>query len=193
MAQRATEPSFDMLGALDRPWTAQLALDLLPECLGPKIEVVRGCVVVTPNGGYDAIEVELAHVLRRAARPAGLWAYPEVNIVSGNDLFIPDLVVLNRSGAGQSTMPITTAVLLGEIVVRGSRRRTVIDRAVEYAEAGVPYFLRVDLRHRMPALVLHELADGEYQPVAAAPGGGMFVMREPFDLALDPADLLGVG
>lgn len=200
MAQRAEPPSFrasalpsfDVLGSLDQPWTAQLALDLLPESMGPKVEVVRGCVVVTPDAGYEyqLVERELVYLLRRAARRAGFWAYPEVNIVSGNDLFIPDFVVLTRSGAGQETMPINTAVMLGEIVVRGHRRRNVIDRALEYAEAEVPYFLRVDLRHRTPALVLHELVDGEYQAVAAAAAGSLFTMREPFDLDIDPGDLL---
>jgi hypothetical protein len=42
MAAPAREPSFDILGTLNQPWTAQLALDLLPENNGPKIEVIRG-------------------------------------------------------------------------------------------------------------------------------------------------------
>ncbi|BCJ54750.1 hypothetical protein Asp14428_62250 [Actinoplanes sp. NBRC 14428] len=83
-------------------------------------------------------------------------------MVSRDDLFVPDLVVLRRSGRGRKSMPI------GE----------------------VPYFLRIDLRDRGPSLVLHELADGEYVPVVAAAGGGTFAMREPFAFEIDPADLL---
>jgi Uma2 family endonuclease len=125
-----------------------------------------------------------------AARRAGLFTYHEVNIVSGDDLFIPDFVVLRRSGGGQTTMPITEAVLMGEIVSRGNRRKDVIDRPREYAEAGVPYFMRVDFRKRVPALALFELLDGEYQPVVAAAAGGLFTMKEPFEFSIDPADLL---
>jgi Uma2 family endonuclease len=193
VAQPAREPSFEILGTLNRPWTAQLALDLLPEHTGPKVEVVRGSVVVTPHANYDHqdIELELTYRLKQSARLVGLWAYLEVNIVSGDDLFIPDLVVLRRSGGGQKTMPIAEAVLLGEIVSSSNRRKDLIDRPREYAEAGVPYFLRIDFRNRLPALVLHQLVDGEYQPVVVAAAGGTFAMVEPFRFSVDPAELLG--
>jgi Uma2 family endonuclease len=186
------EPSFDVLGDFDEPWTAQLALDLLPETNGPKVEVLSGSVIVTPHAGVDhqSVERELSYLLHRAARRAGLWAYPEINVVSGSDLFIPDLVVLRVSGGGRTTVDVADAVLLGEVVSRGNRRKDVIDRPRQYAAAGVPWFLRVDLRNRVPALALHELSDGEYRPVAAAAAGTTFVMKEPFEFSIDPADLL---
>jgi Uma2 family endonuclease len=193
MAAPAREPSFDILGTFNQPWTAQLALDLLPEHDGPRIEVIRGSVVVSPHAGYDHqdIEVELCYRLKAAARPAGLWAYAEVNVVSGDDLFIPDLAVLRRSGGGHKTMPIGDAVLLGEILSSGNRRKDLIDRPREYAEAGVPWFLRVDARNRVPGLVLHELVDGVYRPVVAAAAGTTFTMTAPFRFSVDPAELLG--
>jgi Uma2 family endonuclease len=193
MAAPAHEPSFNVLGTLNQPWTAQLALDLLPERNGPRIEVIRGSVVVTPHAGFDHqdIELELCYRLKRAARLVGMWTYLEVNIVSGDDLFTPDIVVLRRSGGGRKTMPIADAVLLGEIVSSGNRRKDLIDRPREYADAGVPFFLRIDFRNRLPGLVLHKLADGEYQPIAVAAAGGIFTMHEPFAFAVDPGDLLG--
>jgi len=192
MAAPAREPSFDILGTLNRPWTAQLALDLLPENNGPKIEVVRGSVVLTPHAGYDHqdIELELCYRLKQAARRVGLWAYHEVNIVSGDDLFIPDIAVLRRSGGGKKKMPIAEALLLGEIVSSGNRRKDLIDRPREYAAVGVPYFLRVEFRSRVPGLVLHELVEGEYRPVVVAAAGGSFSMKEPFEFSVDPAALL---
>ncbi|SCF32072.1 hypothetical protein GA0074695_5552 [Micromonospora viridifaciens] len=36
------EQSFDVLRWHDEPWTAQLALELLPETHGPKVEVLSG-------------------------------------------------------------------------------------------------------------------------------------------------------
>ncbi|MFY1695147.1 Uma2 family endonuclease [Solwaraspora sp. WMMA2101] len=186
------EPSFDVLGDFDEPWTAQLALDLLPETNGPKVEVLSGSVIVTPHAGYDhqTIELDLAYLLKQAARRAKLWLYHEVNIVSGDDLFIPDIAVLRTSGSGQVSMRISEAVLLGEIVSKSNRRKDVIDRPRQYAAAGVPWFLRVDLRNRVPALALHELSDGEYRPVAAAAAGTLFLMKEPFEFSIDPAELL---
>lgn len=186
------EPSFDVLRWHDEPWTAQLALDLLPEANGPKVEVLSGSVIVTPHAGFDHqnAELDLAYLLKQAARRAKLWLYHEVNIVSGDDLFIPDIAVLRSSGGGRVAMDITEAVLLGEIVSPGNRRKDVIDRPREYAAAGVPFFLRVDLRNRVPAMALYELVEGEYRPLAAAAAGTTFVMRQPFEFSVDPADLL---
>lgn len=191
-APQPTEPSFDVLRWHDEPWTAQLALDLLPETNGPKVEVLSGSVIVTPHAGIDhqSVERELPYLLHRAARRAGLWVYPEINLVSGKDLFIPDIAVLRSSGGGRSAVDIGQAVLLGEIVSPGNRRKDVIDRPREYATAGVPFFLRVDLRNRVPTIALFELADGEYRPLSAAAAGTVFTMTTPFDFAVDPADLL---
>ncbi|NBE81928.1 Uma2 family endonuclease [Micromonospora rubida] len=192
-APQPAEPSFDVLRWHDEPWTAQLALDLLPENNGPRVEVLRGGVVVTPGGSIDrrVAQRELAYLLKRAARRAELWLYHEVNVVSGDDLFIPDIVVLDVPGGGRTAMDIGPAVLLGEIVSPGNRRKDIIDRPREYAAAGVPFFLRVDLRNRVPTIALFELVEGEYRPVAAAAAGTRFVMREPFEFSIDPADLLG--
>ncbi|MFC5940079.1 Uma2 family endonuclease [Micromonospora harpali] len=191
-ASQQPEPSFDVLRWHDEPWTARLALDLLPETNGPKVEVLSGSVIVTPHAGFDHqnVELDLAYLLKQAARRAGLWLYHEVNIVSGDDLFIPDIAVLRASGGGRTTMKISDAVLLGEIVSPGNRRKDVIDRPREYAAAGVPFFLRVDLRNRVPTLALYELVDGEYRPLAAAAAGSTFTMSRPFEFTVDPADLL---
>ncbi|MFG1655696.1 Uma2 family endonuclease [Micromonospora chersina] len=192
-APQPAEPSFDVLRWHDEPWTAQLALDLLPETNGPKVEVLSGSVIVTPHAGYDHqdAELDLAYLLKQSARRAGLWLYLESNVVSGRDLFIPDIVILDVPGGGRTTMDIRHAVLLGEIVSPGNRRKDVIDRPREYAAVGVPYFLRVDLRNRVPTIALYELFEGEYRPLAAAAAGTSFVMKKPFEFTIDPADLLG--
>ncbi|MFE0532057.1 hypothetical protein ACFW0V_31090 [Micromonospora parva] len=63
------EPSFDVLRWHDEPWTAQLALDLLPETNGPKVEVLSGSVILTPHAGIDhqSVERELPYLLHRRA------------------------------------------------------------------------------------------------------------------------------
>ncbi|KAB1138894.1 Uma2 family endonuclease [Micromonospora sp. AMSO12t] len=192
-APQPTEPSFDVLRWRDEPWTAQLALDLLPETNGPKVEVLSGSVIVTPPAGYDHqdAELDLAYLLKQAARRAKLWLYLEANVVSGDDLFIPDIVILDVPGGGRTTMDIGHAVLLGEIVSPGNRRKDVIDRPREYAAAGVPFFLRVDLRNRVPTMALFKLTEGEYRPLSAAAAGSTFTMIEPFEFSIDPGDLLG--
>lgn len=54
----------------------------------------------------------------------------------------------------------------------------------------MPWYLRVDFRNRVPTLALHELIDGEYQPVVAAAAGTIFEMKEPSAFAIDPGELL---
>ncbi|GHJ49780.1 hypothetical protein Cs7R123_71220 [Catellatospora sp. TT07R-123] len=173
-------------------WTGELALRLLPETNGPKVEVFHGSVIVSPHANMDhqSIMREIVYRLHAAARAVGYWAYPENNLLSGDDLFIPDFGVYRVSGAGRVSMDIADAVLLGEIVSPGNRRKDIIDRPKQYADAGVPWFLRVECHNRVPSLVLHELIDGAYRTVASATAGSTFVMREPFAFEIDPAVLL---
>ncbi|WP_422750162.1 hypothetical protein [Micromonospora sp. WMMD1219] len=49
--------SLDLLGRRDQPWTAAAALDLLPQNNGPRIEVLSGCVIVTPGTGVRRIAI----------------------------------------------------------------------------------------------------------------------------------------
>jgi Uma2 family endonuclease len=173
-------------------WTADVAMKLLPETNGPKVEIFRGRAIMSPHAGVDhqTIGRQLAYPLHRAARRAGFWAYPEINVIDGDDLYIPDVSVFRKSGAGQLAMDIADALMLVEIVSASNRRRDVIDRPRAYAAAKVPWFMRIEFRKRVPSIVLHELIDGEYQPVLACAAGTTFAMTEPFPFSIDPAALL---
>jgi Uma2 family endonuclease len=186
-----SEPSFDALRYVDH-WTADLALKLLPETNRPRVEVFRGSVVVSPHASVDhqIVAMNLGAALKPPARAAGLWLYPEVNVRSGDDLFIPDLCVLRRSGAGRIVVDIQDAVLLVEIVSASNRRKDLIDRPRTYAEAAVPWFIRVEVRRQIPEIVLFELIEGAYRPIVTAAGDTRFSMTEPFEFSIDPAELL---
>jgi Uma2 family endonuclease len=187
------DPSYanGFLTPLDK-WTAERALELLPETNGPRIEVYGGSVIVSPHAGVDhqIIARELAYLLHRAAREAGFWAYPEVNVVDGDDLYIPDISVFRKSGAGSASLHIADAVMLVEIVSDGNRRKDAIDRPKVYAAAKVPWFMRVEFRRRVPAVALYELVEDVYQPAVACAAGSMFAMTEPFAFSVDPGELL---
>ncbi|WP_422752844.1 Uma2 family endonuclease [Micromonospora sp. WMMD708] len=172
-------------------WTARRALDLVPPHNGARVEVLRGSVVISPDGDYDqrTAQRELAYLISRACRPHGWWVGWSVNLTAQDDLLVPHLAVLRQPGKGRRAMPVEAAVLLGEIGPSQVAGPGVIDRPPEYA-AGVPFFLRVDLRNRVPTLALYELTDGEYRPTAAAAAGTTFVMTQPFAFSVDPAELL---
>jgi Putative restriction endonuclease len=179
------------LTPVDR-WTGELAMKLLPQTNGPKVEIFRGSVIVSPHAGVDhqIVAANLIAVLRPAARQAGFRAYPEINVMVGDELYIPDLSVFRKSGAGQASMDIADAVMLVEIVSNQHRRKDVIDRPMVYAEAGVPWFMRVEFIRRIPTVVLQELIEGEYRTVLACAAGAKFAMVEPFPFSIDPGDLL---
>src|SRR5207248_10796864 len=111
------------LTPVDR-WTADLAMKLLPQSNGPKVEIFRGSVVVSPHAGVDhqIVAAELVARLRPAARAAGFRAYPEVNVRVGDELYIPDLSVFKTSGAGKAILDVADAVRLVEIVSEEYRR-----------------------------------------------------------------------
>jgi Uma2 family endonuclease len=173
-------------------WTGRLALELLPELNGPRIEVIYGSLVVAPHAGGDHqnIELELAYPLKAAARRAGFWLRHEMNILGKEELFIPDIVVLRSSPAGQAAMNAAEVLLVVEIVSEGSRKKDLIDRPKVYAALEIPWFMRVEFRKRVPAVVLHQLIDGEYTPIVAAAAGTTFTMKEPFEFSIDPGHLL---
>jgi hypothetical protein len=50
--------------------------------------------------------------------------------------------------------------------------------------------MRIEFRRRVPTIALHELIDGEYEPVLACAAGTTFAMTEPFPFTIDPAELL---
>ena len=187
----AGERSFDALRTVRR-WTARLALELLPETNQPKVEIIDGSVIVSPHATFDHqdVQFELVSRMRRPARSVGLKAIHEINVISGDDLYIPDLAVVRGDQGGRVAVAIADAVLLGEITSPGNRRKDVIDRRREYAEAGVEWFLLVELRDRRPILILHRLRDGAYVEVTRAQRGESFAMTEPFVFEVDPAELL---
>jgi hypothetical protein len=55
--------------------------------------------------------------------------------------------------------------------------------------AGIAYSMRVQFRGDDPVIFLHELTDIVYRPVAVAAAGSPFLMREPFQFGIDPAEL----
>jgi len=176
-------------------WTAQRAVVELPETTGMTIEVLDGSLVVSPRPStrHQAALRELLYELHRAARRVGLAAYPEINMVCGDDLTSPDIVVIRPPDEEKVWVPAQDAVLVVEIMSAGSKRKDRFEYPQVAAREKIGHFLRVEFRGEDPVFFLHELVDGEYRPAVVAPAGTPFVMREPFDFSIDPARLVEDG
>lgn len=172
-------------------WTAQRALAGLSETSEMVIEVIAGSLVVSPCPAIDhqAALAELVTQMRPVARAAGYRAYPQINLKVGDELTIPDFAVIRPSEGRRTWVDAGDVLLVVEIMSPGGRRKDRIKRLPIYVDAGIPYYMRIEFRGDDPAILLHELIDGEYELVAVGTAGSTFQMTKPFAFEIDPADL----
>ncbi|CRK60635.1 hypothetical protein [Alloactinosynnema sp. L-07] len=110
-------------------------------------------------------------------------------MIIGPDTWIqPDLVVLREPIRNLTWVPIENVLMAVEINSAAGRRRDMVDKPRLCAEAGVPFFMQVDM-NRVAWVALFELIDGEYVVRARAVEGQMFESMAPFAMKFDPADL----
>lgn len=171
-------------------WTAQAALRLLPETPWPRHEVIDGSLIVMTNPGaaHQRAVRRLSRFLEDNA-PRTAEVFEGLNVVlPGDQLVIPDIVILHVRGSDKTWFTPDEVLLVVEVVSPGN---AVMDRKVKpdlYAEAGIEYFLRVELAALRPT-ELFELTDGTYTAIATAPPGLRLTTDRPFNFTIDPADL----
>ena len=167
-------------------------VDALPEN-GLRYELVDGVPIVMapPKAKHQRAQRRLANRVEDAA-PAGLAVFECVGVVLAPDQRpIPDLVVI-RSAAGDdelSNFPADRVALVAEVVSRSSRSDDRFRKPGQYAQAGIPVYLRVELE---PVLVVaYRLgSDGRYAESDRAAAGQVLALTEPFPVTIDPAALL---
>ncbi|TDP91932.1 Uma2 family endonuclease [Labedaea rhizosphaerae] len=180
------------------PWTVADVLALPHD--DKSYELVDGALIVNPPPSpyHQAASGELFVLLRAACGP-GLRALEAVGVQLGQQLLIPDLVVVRASAASLHAPVLDPAdvVLVVEIVSPGSRVRDRSEKPVIFAEAGIPHFWRVETSHyqgrsaELPAVLIHELDDnGAYVLARTLGAGEVATVTEPFEVAFDPAELL---
>jgi hypothetical protein len=85
---------------------------------------------------------------------------------------IPDVVVA-RSGPDVLSVPADDVLLLAEVISPGNFRQDRIVEHNDYAEADIPFYLRVDLHDGVDVVQasVYELADGTNREYATVPDG----------------------
>jgi Uma2 family endonuclease len=171
-------------------WTAEAAFRLLPETLWPRHEVIDGSLLLMPNPGI--VHQRAVHRLSRLlddGAPNSVEVVEALNVVlPGEQLVIPDIVILRGRGSDRTWFTPDEVLLVAEVVSPGN---APMDRKVKpdlYAEAGIEYFLRVELAALRPT-ELFELTGDTYTPIAAAQPGQRLTTDRPFAFIVDPADL----
>ncbi|MBA3906676.1 MAG: Uma2 family endonuclease [Pseudonocardiales bacterium] len=172
-------------------WTIS-DIDRLPEN-GLRYELVDGVprVMSPPKIRHQHVLRRLANTLEAAA-PVGLLVVEGIGVVLASDQRpIPDLVVIRGTDPDSelSDVPAAQVVLAAEIVSRSSRSDDRFRKPAQYAQAGIPVYLRVELD---PSHVVgYRIGpDGLYIEAGRAEPGQSLVLDEPFPITIDPGSLL---
>jgi Uma2 family endonuclease len=161
------------------PWTEQDWLALPTE---ERVELVDGTLVMSPRASNP--HQRLAYRIWGAldAGATGGWdVLGEPNVRVGIDrILIPDVAVIARADMSAAMNDATGVALVVEVVSPGSAAYDRVLKPRLYAEAGIPWYLRVE--QEGPVGHLHELDDASYREVARGP---VVELTAPFPVTLD--------
>lgn len=165
-------------------------IDALPEN-GLRYELVDGVprVMNPPKNSHQQAARRLAYALENCA-PDTVEIVEAVGVVLAEDNRpIPDVLALVAGQDDDSNYPAAGVRLVAEVVSRSSRSDDRFRKPAQYAQAGIPVYLRVELEP--PHVVAYAIgADGLYVETARAAPGEQLTLTEPFPFSIDPAALL---
>lgn len=170
------------------PWTEE---EFLALPVDRRIELLDGALLVSPSARvrHQRLSSRLWAALD-AAVPVGLEVLEAINVrVGPGKILIPDLVVVSTPGLDMTVCEAADVVLIVEI---SSPSNAVADRAVKpqlYAQAGIPHYLRVELRPTGPSAVVCRIEDDRYVEVGGVGPGHPLVLTDPIAVTLDLAAL----
>jgi Uma2 family endonuclease len=186
----STDALYEAVFAHAGPWTEDdyLALPDVPS----RVELVDGSLLVTPLSSvpHQRLIMAVSILFATACAGSGWESLPGANIRLWQDhIRAPDVVVI-RSGMQMLKVAVGDVLVLVEITSPGNFRQDMIVKHGDYAEAGVPFYLRINLHLGVDDLTasLFELADGVYEEIATAPDGVLRLQR-PWPLEADLREL----
>jgi Uma2 family endonuclease len=146
-----------------------------------RIELVDGMLVVNPltSVPHHRLVGQLTRLLQHTC-PDSRWrtlAGGNVRLWKGH-IRNPDMIVA-RARLDVLYIPVEDVLLLVEVTSPGNVRQDRIVKHIDYAEAGVPFYLRVDLHDGVDEVraSAFELVDGAYREYATAPDGILRLTR----------------
>lgn len=173
------------------PWSEEDLVGLPDEARG--YELLEGTLLVNPPPGvpHQGVSWLLTGLLRAAAGP-DVMVVQELGVrLPDRTMLIPDVLVGNRELLLPNTSGIldpTDVILVAEIVSPGSKIMDRLTKPALYADAGIPYYWRVELENG-PAVFAYGLEGGRYVERGSARPGERLTLNKPFAVSFDPADL----
>lgn len=172
-------------------WTVA-DLESLPDN-GLRYELVDGVLRVMASASFLHNDVQWALVtLLKAAAPDVFAVGQTVGVELAPDQRpVPDVVVLRDLDLGdrrRHSLPVALVELVIEVVSPSTRADDRFRKPAQYAQAGIPVYLRVEL-DPLHVLAYEIGADGLYEETARAEPGQRLRLERPFPVSFDPADL----
>jgi Uma2 family endonuclease len=173
MSVEVAEALYEAVFAHPGPWSEDEYF-ALPE-MPTKVELVDGVLVVMPLSSvvHQRLVRQIGNILEDTCLSREWEVFDGLNVrLWPGHVRNPDVIVTRR-GAMSRYVPAADTLLLVEITSPGNFRQDRIVKHGDYAAAGVPFYLRVDLEKGHEALeaTLFELADGEYREAARSVDG----------------------
>ncbi|MGI5127501.1 Uma2 family endonuclease [Pseudonocardia sp. CA-107938] len=152
-----------------------------------RVELVDGALLVSPLAmrPHQRLVKRLTMVLDGGC-PEDFEVFPGLNVeLDSANVRIPDVVVARRGGSDEFARA-ADVLVVAEITSRSNFRQDRIIKHGQYAQAGIPFYLRVDLHLGVEDLTAtaYELVGGRYVEHASAPDGVLRIVR-PWPVEID--------
>ncbi|MBA8950931.1 Uma2 family endonuclease [Actinomadura namibiensis] len=184
----------------DRLYTIHDLLELNEE-RWPRFEVLGGTLMMSPAPApKHQIFGDNLQTLLTVAAPRGeaVITASHLRLCEDETGMVPDLLVLHPGVNLERTYFEAEDVLAAvEVVSPGNHKNDRIVKAIAYAEAGIPFYWRVELapfpgqgEDRLPVVLVQEHTGDGYREVERLTAGSVGNVTRPFPLSIDPAVLL---
>ncbi|AGL20389.1 Uma2 family endonuclease [Actinoplanes sp. N902-109] len=164
-------------------WTVD-DLARLPEDLN--YELIDGRLILpSPTGIHQDIGVRILLALEAGCPPAYL-VFTDLSLeIDARNEPRPDVVVVNRSCANKTPVPVTGVLLAVEVISPSNRIGDLHAKAESYAAAGIEHYWLVDPLFPEGITLTQHLRrpDGRYKDVGST--RGVFETEVPFPVRID--------
>jgi Uma2 family endonuclease len=154
----------------------------------PRVELLDGVMIVVPSptGGHQDIG-NLLWLWFRQHASLDFQPLTAVGVaVNRKNTFEPDVVLLRRPvDRGIHYYSAEQVLIAVEVVSPSTRRRDRFEKPVDYANAGIPHYWRIE---QDPVHVFaYDLVDGCFK--LAVDSAEVLTLRKPFDIELRVRDI----
>ena len=155
---------------------------------GHRYEIIDGSLHVAPPPGESHQAVVRAVVTTlRAAAPPGWWVCDRSGIAIGDSNVVPDVTVLRPRSSGSVWCDPADVALVVEVETTATRRCDRLLKPSLYAEAGIPWFWRIEPGAVSPLLRTYELGAARYRAVHSVEGAEPVKLDAPYPVRIAPA------